>query len=132
MRNGTSSALSNFLVETIPCTGCPSLNCPLLFGMACTLCSVESLFLISSGCPTMIPLTCGWYWQPFWSSVTGVDGAGQLPAGGVLTETKTLARPPAGPTTTSSSLAGVGCCDWQYGSAPMGMFGMAGAAAASL
>ena len=23
--------------------------------------------------------TWGWYWQPFWSIVTGVDGVGKLP-----------------------------------------------------
>ena len=49
MRNGFISTLSNFLVEVIPWTGWPSLNCEFTSGMACTLCSVASLFLISIG-----------------------------------------------------------------------------------
>ena len=52
MRNGFISTLSNFLVETMPCTGWPSLNCELTAGMAWTLCSVASLFLIWIGWPT--------------------------------------------------------------------------------
>ena len=60
---------------------------------ACTLCRIPSLFRTLNGWPTMIPITCGLYWQPFWSMTTGSVGAGQvLPAGSPLTtRTSTLA-----------------------------------------
>jgi hypothetical protein len=48
-RNGVISALSSFFVETMPCTGCPSLNGELITGSAWMLCSVASEFLICSG-----------------------------------------------------------------------------------
>src|SRR5688572_9815470 len=68
--NGVSSGLSNFLVVVIG-TGCPSLNAEFTTGMACTLCSVASLFLIWIDWPACTACTCGLYWQPFWSRKIG-------------------------------------------------------------
>src|ERR1041385_934304 len=72
--NGVISALSKCLVETMPCTGWPSLNAELTTGMAWMLCSVASLFLIWMGWLTSTACTCGWYWQPCWSMTAGGGG----------------------------------------------------------
>jgi hypothetical protein len=47
------SGLVERLLETIPCTGWPSLNCELTVGIACTLCSVASSFLICELLPDL-------------------------------------------------------------------------------
>ena len=62
------------------------------------------------GWPTITPITCGTYWQPTWSIVTGVVGAGQvLPAGRPLTtRTTTLAMLLPVPS-TSASFGTVAC-----------------------
>ena len=76
MKRTGISGLSNFLSVSIPLNGCPMLNSAFVFGRAWMLWSVPSLLTIFSGWPAWMPKMCGWYWQPCWSSSTGVVGAG--------------------------------------------------------
>src|SRR4026207_2081193 len=67
----------------------------------------------------MIPITCGMYMQPFWSSTTGVLGAGQvLPAGSPFeTQTRMLAMLLPGPRISTAAGTGPECFLAHTGSA---------------
>src|SRR5215213_9563857 len=89
------------------------------------LCSVSSLFTMSSDWPTWIPNTRGVYEQPFWSRTTGLDGTGnfRLPKPS-FTYTNTFSSPLLSETTNTGVVAAPSFM--QYGSEPMLIGGFGG------
>src|SRR5580704_7066127 len=89
---------------------------------------VGALFLISMFCSAMIPITCGLYMQPFWSSETGVEGTCQVLSGKPdLTQTKAFFKVLLSLTTTSSDFAGVEWALLHAGTADISIVFAAGA-----
>src|SRR6185436_11545985 len=120
------SGWSNWCSASLRSAGMAMLNSWLTWGNACTLCSKPSEFLKTSFCPVITPMTCGWYRQPFWSIVAGVDGGLHCASGNPeLTYTKTLPSSLLGPSSTVSvGTVPPGCFEAQVGSAAMLMVGM--------
>src|SRR5512141_3263306 len=56
----------------------------------------------------MMPITCGLYWQPFWSITTGVLGAGHVFPAGSPFETQTMMFPIVLPLPRTSISFGTG------------------------
>ena len=80
LKGTITSRVLKTCVSFMPCSAWPLLNSALACGHAWMLCSVASLLRISIGWPTCTPKTWGRYWQPFWSSTSGVPGIGNLSA----------------------------------------------------
>ena len=70
------SSLPKVVLASLRVGGIAMLNGRFTLGSAWTLCRMPSEFRTLKGWPTMMPITCGLYWQPFWSIATGVVGAG--------------------------------------------------------
>src|SRR5579872_3577987 len=84
---------------------------------------VLSLFLTSIFWPVMTPMTWGLYWQPLWSSRTGVEGTSHCLSGRPdFTHTNAHLSVLLSLTTASSVFAGVGCAFMQNGTADISMF----------
>src|SRR5919201_3858491 len=88
-----ASGLSNVVVTSLSVAGIARLNDLLIVGRVWMLWRTPSEFRILYVWPTMIPITCGWYRQPFWSRTTGVLGTGQDFPGGNPFESQTMMFP---------------------------------------
>src|SRR6516165_3703073 len=91
--------------------GCVSFHSWLPCGMGWMLWLVWSLVLMSMFCPVITPMTCGWYMQPIWSTVTAVAGTCQFLSGSPdLIHTNAFFSVPLEFTTTSSDFTGFPWC----------------------
>ena len=123
--NGVISTFVELLRETMFGTGWPTLNCEFTAGMPYVMKSrvavLDLQFLANHhGVDVRMVLAALLidHDRRRWRREVATD---------VLHVDEDVGELAAGPATTSSSVAGVWCCDWQYGSAPIGMAAIFGA-----